>query len=47
VRAGDDAEAARDVIRAGPGERRDDPRSRPVRLRWARRAASSSDSLIE
>jgi 16S rRNA (cytosine1402-N4)-methyltransferase len=47
VRAGDYAKAARDVIRGGPDERRDNPRSRPAKLRWARRAASSGDSLIE
>ncbi len=32
------SEVAADVVRAGPQERRDNPRSRPAKLRWARRA---------
>ena len=31
-------EIARDVIRASPKERRDNPRSTSAKLRWARRA---------
>lgn len=38
VREGLYAEAARDVVRAGPEERRDNPRAKPAKLRWARRA---------
>jgi 16S rRNA (cytosine1402-N4)-methyltransferase len=30
---------APEVIRASPAERRDNPRSKPAKLRWARRAA--------
>jgi len=29
-----------DVVRASPGERRDNPRSRPAKLRWARRSGA-------
>lgn len=37
LREGLYSEAARDVIRAGPDERRSNPRSIPAKLRWARR----------
>jgi 16S rRNA (cytosine1402-N4)-methyltransferase len=37
-RAGVYAAVAPDVVRASPQERRDNPRSRPAKLRWARRA---------
>jgi 16S rRNA (cytosine1402-N4)-methyltransferase len=38
VRDGVYADAARDVVRAGPEEVRANPRARPAKLRWARRA---------
>lgn len=37
-RDGTYAAVAPEVIRATPGERRDNPRSKPAKLRWARRA---------
>jgi 16S rRNA (cytosine1402-N4)-methyltransferase len=37
--------AARDVIRAGPEERRGNPRSRSAKLRWARRSALDIGSI--
>ena len=36
--AGDYVEIAAEVVRAGPAERRDNPRSTSAKLRWARRA---------
>ena len=41
LRDGVYAEVADEVIRAGPQERRDNPRSTSAKLRWARRARSS------
>ncbi len=38
ARDGTYAEIARDVIRASTAERHDNPRSRPAKLRWAKRA---------
>jgi 16S rRNA (cytosine1402-N4)-methyltransferase len=37
-RDGHYADIARDIIRPTPGERRDNPRSSPAKLRWARKA---------
>lgn len=38
LRDGVYADIARDVIRPGPAERRDNPRSSPAKLRWAQKA---------
>ncbi|MGE0709528.1 MAG: 16S rRNA (cytosine(1402)-N(4))-methyltransferase RsmH [Planctomycetota bacterium] len=38
ARAGVYAEVSADVVRAGPAERRDNPRAKPAKLRWVRRA---------
>ena len=37
-RAGIYARVSREVVRAGPDERRRNPRSKPAKLRWALRA---------
>jgi len=42
LRDGSYADIAREVIRATPEERRDNPRSSPAKLRWAIRAASTT-----
>ncbi|HWD93138.1 MAG TPA: 16S rRNA (cytosine(1402)-N(4))-methyltransferase RsmH [Verrucomicrobiae bacterium] len=43
LRAGVYVEIAREVIRPTPEERRDNPRSSPAKLRWARKAAATVD----
>jgi len=44
-RDGHYADIARDVIRPTPGERRDNPRSSPAKLRWARKADSPATQI--
>ncbi len=46
LRRGDYAEIAREVIRPGPAERRDNPRSSPAKLRWALRPAQPAESCV-
>jgi len=44
-RDGHYADIARDIIRPTPGERRDNPRSSPAKLRWARKADSPATPI--
>ena len=44
-RDGHYTDIARDVIRPTPGERRDNPRSSPAKLRWARKADSPATQI--
>jgi len=44
LRDGIYAEIAREVIRPTPEERRNNPRSSPAKLRWARKAALSEET---
>jgi 16S rRNA (cytosine1402-N4)-methyltransferase len=44
-RDGHYADIARDIIRPTPGERHDNPRSSPAKLRWARKADSPATQI--